>query len=94
MYKVKLKYRGKFKAILEEETPRTIEKSFPNCYYKEVKPGEFRAKLVIHILFQSGYSAHEYGRFPYEWIGDTLKLEFWYIDARFIYELYWNRPEP
>ena len=87
-----LKYRGRFKAILEEETPRTIEKSFSNRYYKEVKLGEFRTKLVIHILFQTGYSAHEYGRFPYEWIGDTLKLEFWHpLESTFIWELYWTR---
>ena len=71
-----LKYRGKFRDIVVEETNRTIEKSFPYRYYKEVKTGEFTPKLVLGIFFPSGYLAREYGKFPYEWIGDTLKLDF------------------
>ena len=87
-----LKYRGYFKAIVVEETDRTIRKSFPYRYYKEVKPGEFTPKLVLDIFFPSGYLAREYGKFPYEWIGDTLKLDFWGpLDPMFIWELYWIR---
>ena len=71
-----LKYRGYSKAIVVEETDRTIRESFPYRYYKEVKPGEFTPKLVLDMLFPSGDLARENGKFPYEWIGDTLKLNF------------------
>lgn len=83
-----LKYRGRFKAV--EEMYRRWTDDLPGRYYKKVNYDEVTSKLVIHI---SGYSAHEYGRYPYEWIGDTLKLDFWRgdWDPMFIYELYWTR---
>ncbi len=44
------------------------------------------------MLFPSRYLAREYGKFPYEWIGDTLKLDFWGpLAPMFIWELYWIR---
>ena len=85
-----LKYRGRFKVV--EEMYRTFGDDLPSLYYKKVNYDEFTPKLVIHILFQRGYSAHEYGKYPYEWIGNTLKLEFWHpVESAFIWELYWTR---
>ncbi|MDE0300718.1 MAG: hypothetical protein OXN17_18935 [Candidatus Poribacteria bacterium] len=83
-----LKYRGRFK-VVEEEWSRI---DLPSRYYKNVDYHKVIPKLVIDVFFEGGGVAPEYGRFPYEWIGDTLKLEFWHpLNPPFVYELYWTR---
>ncbi|MDE0041181.1 MAG: hypothetical protein OXT74_04045 [Candidatus Poribacteria bacterium] len=85
-----LKYRGRFKAV--EEVYRRFGDDLPSCYYKKVNDDEFTSKLVIDVYYESGHLEREYGKYPYEWIGDTLKLDFWRRwDPVYIYELYWTR---
>ena len=86
-----LKYRGRLKAV--EEMYRRFGDDLPKCYYKTVDSDEFTPKLVMDVYFpKSEHLEREYGKYPYEWIGDTLKLDFWRrFDPAFIYELYWTR---
>ena len=85
-----LKYRGRFKAV--EEMYRRFGDDLPKCYYKEIDDDALTTKLVINVHYETGGVAHGYGKYPYEWIGDTLKLDFWRLwDPVFIYELYWTR---
>ena len=86
-----LEYRGRFK-VVEEEWSRI---DLPSLYYKKINYDKVIPKLVIDVYYEGGGVAPEYGKYPYEWIGETLKLEFWHpLNPPFIYELYWNRPEP
>ena len=82
-----LKYRGRFE-VVEEWSGYHL----PSLYYKKSNYDKVIPKLVFDVYFEGGQSAPEYGKYPYEWIGDTLKLEFWHpLNPPFIYELYWTR---
>lgn len=83
-----LKYRGRFK-VVEEWSSYDI----PSLYYKKVDYDKVTPKLVMEVYFpKSEHLAREYGKYLYEWIGETLNLEFWHpLNPPFIYELYWTR---
>lgn len=85
-----LKYRGRFKAV--EEVYRRWGDDLPHPYYKKVDDEEVTSKLVIDI-YHDGRLFPGYGKYPYEWIGNTLKLDFWAtsLNPVYIYELYWTR---
>ena len=85
-----LKYRGRFKTV--EEMYRRWGDDIPHLYYKQINDDAVTSKLVIDVRYESGDLATGYGKYPYEWIGDTLKLDFWRLwDQVYIYELYWTR---
>ena len=85
-----LEYKGEFKAV--EEMYRRWGDDLPGLYYKEIDDDALTTKLLIDVHYETGGVAHAYGKYPYEWIGDTLKLDFWRLwNPVYIYELYWIR---
>lgn len=81
--------RGHFTAV--EEMFRRPGDDLPYGHYKTLDE-EITSKLVIDVRYESGILVPEYGRYPYEWIGDTLKLDYWRLwNPVYIYELYWTR---